>query len=96
VFENRVLRDIFGPERDEVIGDLRRLHKEELCDLCSSTNVIRVVKSRIMRWAGYVVRMRERRVYTGFRGGGDPRARDNVEDPGVDGGMYYVMLRELC
>jgi hypothetical protein len=44
MFENRVLRKIFGPERDEVTGELRRLHKEEFCDLCSLPNIIRVIK----------------------------------------------------
>jgi hypothetical protein len=56
VFENRVLRRIFGPRRDEVTGEWRRLHNEELNDLYSSPNIIRVIKSRIMRWAGHVAR----------------------------------------
>jgi hypothetical protein len=56
VFENRVLRRIFGPKRDGVTGDWRRLHNEELNDLYSSPNIIRVIKSRRMRWAGYVAR----------------------------------------
>jgi hypothetical protein len=51
VFENRVLRRLFGPKRDEVTGQWRRLHNEELNDLYSSTNIIRVIKSRRMRWA---------------------------------------------
>jgi hypothetical protein len=59
VLENRVLRRIFGPKRDEVTGEWRRLHKEELNDLCSSSNIIRVIKSRRMRWAGHVARMGE-------------------------------------
>jgi hypothetical protein len=62
VFENRVLRRIFGPRRDEVKGELRRLHNEELIDLYSSPNIVRVIKSRRMRWAGHVARMGERRV----------------------------------
>jgi hypothetical protein len=52
VFENRVLRRIFGPKREEARGEWRRLHNEELNDLYSSTNIIRVIKSRRMRWAG--------------------------------------------
>jgi hypothetical protein len=52
VFENRVLRRIFGPKRDKVTGEWRRLHNEELNDLYSSPNIIRVIKSRRMRWAG--------------------------------------------
>jgi hypothetical protein len=59
VFENRVLRRIFGPKRDEVTGEWRRIHNKELYDLYSSRNIIRVIKSRIMRWAGHVVRMGE-------------------------------------
>jgi hypothetical protein len=61
VFENRVLRKIFGPKRDEATGEWRRLHNEELNDLYSSPNIIRVIKSRIMRWAGHVARMVEKR-----------------------------------
>jgi hypothetical protein len=57
VFENRVLRRIFGPKRDEVTGDWRELHNEELHNLYSSPNIISVIKSRRMRWAGYVARM---------------------------------------
>ena len=61
VFENMVLRRIFGPRRDEVTGDWRRLHNEELNDLFSSPNIVRVIKSRRMRWAGNGVRMGEER-----------------------------------
>jgi hypothetical protein len=60
VFENRVLRGIFGSKRDEVTGEWRRLHDEELYDLYSSPN-IRVIKSRRMRWVGHVARMGEAR-----------------------------------
>ena len=61
VFENRMLRRIFGPKRDEVKGEWRRLHKKELHALYSSPNIIPVIKSRRMRWAGHVACMGERR-----------------------------------
>jgi hypothetical protein len=64
VFENRVLRRIFGPKRDEVTGEWRKLHNEELHNLYSSPDIIRQVKSRRMRWAGHVAHMvEERKVY---------------------------------
>jgi hypothetical protein len=59
VFENRVLRRIFGPKRDEVMGGWRKLHNEELHNLYSSPSTIRIIKPR-MRWAGYVARMGEK------------------------------------
>jgi len=58
-FENRVLRRIFGPRRDEVTGEWRKLHNEELNDLYCSHNIVRVLKSRRMEWAGHVARMWE-------------------------------------
>jgi hypothetical protein len=66
VFENRVLRRIFGPKRDNVTGDWRKLHNEELHNLCSSPNINRMIKSRRMRWAGHVVRMGRRGMLPGF------------------------------
>ena len=56
-FENSVLRTIFGPKRDEVTGECRKLHNEDLNDLCFSPNIVRVIKSRRTRWAGHVVRV---------------------------------------
>jgi hypothetical protein len=61
VFENRVLRRIFGPKRDEVIGGWRKLHNEELHNLHCSPSIIRIIKSRRMGWAGHVARMGEKR-----------------------------------
>jgi hypothetical protein len=61
VFENRVLRRIFGSKRDEATGEWRKLHIEELRDLYSSPSIIRIIKSRRMRWAGHVALMREKR-----------------------------------
>ena len=61
VFENRVLRKIFGPRRDEVTGEWRRLYNEELNDFYPSPNIVRVINSRRMRWAGHVARMGEER-----------------------------------
>ena len=88
VFENRVLRRIFGPRSDEVMGEWRRLHNKELNDLYSLPNIVRVIKSRRMRWAGHVARMgKERGVYRflvgkpeGRRPLGRPRRRwvDNI------------------
>jgi len=88
VFENMVLRRIFVPKRDEVTGEWRRLHNEELSDMYSSPNIVQVMKSRRMRWAGNVARMGEERgVYRvllgkpeGRRPLGRPRRRwvDNI------------------
>jgi hypothetical protein len=61
VFENRVLRRMFGPKRGKVIGEWRKLHNGELRDLYSSPNIIRIIKSRMIRWVGNVARMGEKR-----------------------------------
>jgi hypothetical protein len=60
VFENRVVRGIFEPKSDEVIGEWRKVHNMELKDLYSSPNIVRVIKSRRMRWAGHIARTGER------------------------------------
>jgi hypothetical protein len=84
VFENRVLRRIFGPKRDEVTGDRRKLHNEELRDLYSSPSLIRIIKSRRMRWAGHVARMgrRETRIDYWWE---SQIERDHEEDQDVGG-----------
>jgi hypothetical protein len=61
VFENRVPRRMFGPKRDEVTGKWRKLHSEELYDLYTSPNIVRVIKSRRMSWAGHLARMGDKR-----------------------------------
>jgi hypothetical protein len=60
VFENRVLRRIFGPKRDEVTGEWRKLHNEELRDLYSSLSIIRMIELRRMRWTGHIARIGEK------------------------------------
>jgi len=84
VFENMVLRRIFGTSRVELTGEWRRLHNEELNDLYSSPNIVRVIKSRRMRWAGYVAPMGEERgcIETCW---GNRRKGDHWGDLGVDG-----------
>jgi len=80
VFENRVLRRIFGPKRDEVTGEWRKLHNEEINDLHCSPNIVRVIKSRRMRWVGHVARMGEGRgVYWVLMG--KPEGKRPMERP---------------
>jgi hypothetical protein len=84
VFENRVLRRIFGPKRDEVMGEWRKLHSGELHNLNSSPDIIRQIKSRRMRWARHVARMGEgRNVYRVLVG--KSRGKNHLKDQGVDG-----------
>jgi len=82
------LRRIFGPERDEVTREWRKLHNEELSDLYCSPNIVWVIKSRRMRWAGHIARMGERRGYTGFWWG-NLRERDHLEERDVDGRKIF-------
>ena len=89
VFHNRVLRGIFGSKRDEVKGEARKLHNEELHDLYSSPNIIRVIKSRIIRWVGHVARMGEwrgvYRILVGKHEGKRPLGRHSRK--------WYVILK---
>ena len=86
VFENMVLRRIFGPWRDELTGEWRSMHNEELKDLYSSPNIVRVIKSRRMRWAGHVTRMvEERGVY-----------RVLVGKPEGKRSLGYVIQHSFC
>ena len=108
MFENRVLRRILGPKRDEITGEWRKLRNEELNDLYCSPNIVRVIKSRRTRWAGHVVCMGERRgVYRvlvgkaeGKRPLGRPRLRweDNIkmdlQEVGC-GGMDWIELAQV-
>jgi hypothetical protein len=107
VFEKRVFRRVFGPRRDEVTGEWRKLHNEELSDLYSLPNILRVVKSRRMRWVGHVARMGKMRdIYRvlvgmpeGKRPFGRPRHRweDNIkmdlQEMGC-GGMELIKLAQ--
>jgi hypothetical protein len=89
VFKNRVLRRVLGPKREEVTGKWRKLYNEELNDLYSLPKIVRVVKSRRMRWAGHVARMGEERgVHRVLVG--KPKERGRWGDPDVDG---MIILR---
>jgi hypothetical protein len=108
VFENRVLRRVFEPKRGEVTVERRKLHNEELNDLYSLPNIVRVVKSRRMRWAGHVARMGEvrgvNRVLVGKPEGkrplGRPRRRweDNIlmdlQEVGGDHGDWMELAQD--
>jgi hypothetical protein len=85
-FENSALRRIFGPKRDEVTGEWKKLHNEELHNLYSSPDIIRQLKSRRMRWAGLVALMGEERKFYKFLVG-KPEGKDDLEDQGVGGKM---------
>ena len=108
MFENKVLGRIFGPKRDGVTGEWRKLHNEELNDLYASPNIVRVIKLRRMKWAGHVTCMGERRSvyrvlvgkYEGKRTLGRPRRRweDNIKidfhDVGCEG-MDWIEMAQV-
>jgi hypothetical protein len=94
VFENRALRRIFGPKRDEVNGESRKLHSGELHNLYSPPDIFKQIKSRRMRWAGHVARMGDgRNVYRVLVG--KPEGKDHLKDQGVDGrkGIKWTLGR---
>jgi hypothetical protein len=98
VFENSVLRRVFGPKRDEVTGVWRKLHNEKLNNLYSLPNIVLVIKSRRIRWAGQVARMGEGRgVYRVLVG--KPEGKSHWGDPDVDGriilGWNFRKLEEV-
>jgi hypothetical protein len=94
VFENRVLRGIFGPKRDEVTGEWRKLHNGELHNLYSSPDIIRQMKSRRLRWAGHVACMGERRnVYTVLMG--KPEGERPLERPRRKWDVIRMDMREI-
>jgi hypothetical protein len=68
VLDNRILRRIFGPKREKATGDWRKLHNQELHKFYSSPNIIRMIKSRRMRWAGHIARMGRRGMHIGYCG----------------------------
>ena len=90
VFENRALGRIFGPKGDEVTGWCRKLHNEELNDLYSSQNIVRVIKSRRMRWAGHIA-LWGGGVYTVFWWG-NPRERGHLGDPDIDVRIILIWI----
>jgi hypothetical protein len=106
VFENRVLRRIYEPKRDEMTGEWRKLHNEELNDMYCSSNIVRLITSRTMRWAGHVARMGEgrgvHRVSVGKPEGKRPLGRprrgweDNIKMDVQEVGCEYMDWIELA
>jgi hypothetical protein len=95
VFENRLLRRIFGPKRDEVTRKWRKVHNEKLNDMYSLPDFVRVIKSRRMRWARHVARMGGEEAYTGFWWG-NLKERYHLENPGLDGRIILRWIFGKC
>jgi hypothetical protein len=93
VLENRVLRRISGPKRDEMTGGWRKLHNEELHNLYFSPSIIRMIKSRMMRWAEHIARIRRRGVHIGSWWE-IQKERDRWEDQGVGGWTILKWILE--
>jgi len=91
VFENRVLKKTFGPKKEEVTAEWRRLYNEELNDLYSSPNIIRVNKSRRIRWMEHVHLCGRREVLTGFWWE-NLKEIDHLEDPGINGSIILKYI----
>jgi hypothetical protein len=104
VFQNRVLRRIFGPKRAEVTGYWRKLHNEELHNLYSSPNIIRMIKSRRMKWAGHVAQMGRRGMHIGCWWGSQKEKRplerrrlvDNIKIDLRETGWHGMNCRSGC
>jgi len=94
VFENRVLRRIFGPIKDKVIGEWRKLYTEELNDLYYLPNTVRVIKSRRMRWAGNVARMGERCIQSIPRRRWEHNIKMDLEEVGFEGMDWIDLARD--
>jgi hypothetical protein len=93
MFEKRLLKRMFGPKRDDVTGGWRKLHNEELHNSNFSPNIIRMIKSRRMRWAGHVARMGQGGMYIGYWWESQ-KARDHWEDQDVSGWTILKWILE--
>jgi hypothetical protein len=94
VFENRVLRGIFGLKRDEVTGGWRKLHDEELHNLYSSPSIIKMIRSGMIRWAGHIAHMGRRRMHIGYWWESQ-KEKDHQEDEDLGGWIILMDHREI-
>jgi len=93
LFENRMPWRLFGPKKYEITEEWRKLHSEELNDVYLTSSIVRVIKSRRMRWAGYVARMGGGEALTVFWWG-NLVERDHLGDPGLDGRIIFWIFRK--